>query len=202
MEFWDNISGVYDIAESFNGKVYKEMLSVTKAMVPAGANVLDTAAGTGELSLAASVKAWHVTCTDMSEKMLKKARSKAILKNIKNISFEKRNICHLPDKDKSYDAVIAGNVLHLLDNPRQAVRELYRVTRDGGKILLPTFMTADPAFPLMLKLYGLFGYKASANYSPESYIKMLEGCVKGRLKIKNIEGLVPCCYAVIIKNQI
>ncbi len=198
MDFWDKVSAFYDLSESINGKVYNEMLRLTRAMTPSGAQVLDIAAGTGELSIAASRKAWSVICADTSEKMLEKARSKAMLKNIHNIRFEKRNIYHLNDDDESYDAVIAGNVLHLLDNPRKAVRELYRVTRTGGKILLPTFMT-DKNMQI-LKIYGLFGYKASANYSSESYVKMLEGSVKGTLKIKNITGLVPCCYAVIIKR--
>lgn len=55
-DFWDKIAGVYDLAESINGDVYHEMCAQTERLVPAGAKVLDCAAGTGELSLAAREK--------------------------------------------------------------------------------------------------------------------------------------------------
>ena len=55
-DFWDKIAGVYDLAESINGDVYHEMCAQTERLVPAGAKVLDCAAGTGELSLAAAME--------------------------------------------------------------------------------------------------------------------------------------------------
>ena len=89
MTFWDKIAGVYDLAESINGDVYHEMCAQTERLVPVGAKVLDCAAGTGELSLAAAKKADSVVCTDLSEKMLKNARRKAGFFGADNISFEK-----------------------------------------------------------------------------------------------------------------
>ena len=59
-DFWDKIAGVYDLAESINGDVYHEMCAQTERLVPAGAKVLDCAAGTGELSLAAAKNAESV----------------------------------------------------------------------------------------------------------------------------------------------
>ena len=50
-DFWDKIAGVYDLAESINGDVYHEMCAQTERLVPAGAKVLDCAAGTGICSL-------------------------------------------------------------------------------------------------------------------------------------------------------
>lgn len=44
-DFWDKIAGVYDLAESINGDVYHEMCAQTERLVPAGAKVLDCAAG-------------------------------------------------------------------------------------------------------------------------------------------------------------
>ena len=117
-DFWDKIAGVYDLAESINGDVYHEMCAQTERLVPAGAKVLDCAAGTGELSLAAAKNAESVVCTDLSEKMLKNARRKAGFFGADNISFETRNIFDLKDPDNTYDIVIAGNVLHLLKNPQ------------------------------------------------------------------------------------
>ena len=76
MSFWDNIACFYDAAQWFNRKVYRTMLTGVHTLVPFGAEVLDCAAGTGQLTLAAAEKASHVMCTDFSLSMLEQARKK------------------------------------------------------------------------------------------------------------------------------
>lgn len=197
MTFWDKIADIYDIAEMLNGKVYRKLVSTTEELVPQGAVVLDVAAGTGELSFAAAKKAKKVTCTDLSMNMLQVAKRKAKRKNIKNMDFDVRNIFELKDADETYDVVMAGNVLHLLDEPEKAVRELWRVTRKGGKLFLPTFMIENNFS--IIELYKKIGFKPAVNYNPELYCKMLAESVSGKVRVKNIKGLIPCCYAVIHK---
>ncbi|MBE6889761.1 MAG: class I SAM-dependent methyltransferase [Ruminococcaceae bacterium] len=199
MSFWDRIAGFYDISQSINGKVYSEMLDITQRLVPEGAKVLDTAAGTGALSFAAAKKAAEVVCTDLSLPMLDRARKKAVAKGVDNIRFEARNIFDLADEDETYDIVMAGNVLHLLSAPQKAVRELCRVTKKGGLILLPTFMTKRQ--PVTLKLYKVIGYSSESDYSPKEYVQMLRESGCGRVKAKLIKGMIPCCYAIIKKTN-
>lgn len=195
MTFWDKIAGIYDFAESLNPKSYKDMLEGVRQVVPKGANVLDCAAGTGELSIAAAEKAGRVFCTDMSLPMLERARKKSAKKGIKNISFGERDIFSLPDEDNTYDISIAGNVLHLLEEPEKAVRELCRVTKHGGRIIVPTFMAKNSS-PL-IKIYTLLGYRAFASYTIESYKRMLNNCGCGRVKVTKINGLMPVAFGVI-----
>lgn len=195
MTFWDKIAWLYDFAESLNPKTYKAMLEGIKKIVPEGANVLDCAAGTGELSIAAAEKAGHVLCTDMSLQMLERARKKSAKKGIKNISFEERDIFDLPDEDNTYDAAIAGNVLHLLEEPEKAVKELCRVAKQGGRVIVPTFM-AKNSNPL-IKIYTLLGYRAFASYTMESYEKMLKDCGCGHVKVTKLNGLIPVAFGVI-----
>lgn len=194
MTFWDRIAWIYDIAESFN-PAYKYMLEGIKVVVPEGADVLDCAAGTGELSIAAAEKAGHVLCTDMSLPMLERARKKSAKKGIKNISFAERDIFSLPDKDNTYDAAIAGNVLHLLEKPEKAVRELCRIVKNGGRVIVPTFMAKNNN-PL-IKIYTLLGYKAFSSFTVESYGKMLSDCGCGKVKVTKINGLIPVAFGVI-----
>ncbi len=195
MTFWDKIAGLYDIAESLNPKAYRDMLKGITAVVPQGAKVLDCAAGTGELSIAAAVKAESVLCTDMSLPMLERARKKFAKKGIKNISFGERDIFDLPDENDTYDVSIAGNVLHLLEEPEKAVRELCRVTKNGGRVIVPTFMAKNSS-PLIM-LYTLLGYRAFSSYTVESYEKMLKGCGCGKVKVTKINGLIPVAFGVI-----
>lgn len=195
MTFWDKIAGLYDFAESFNPKPYRAMLAGIKAVVPEGANVLDCAAGTGELSIAAAEKAGRVLCTDMSLPMLEQARKKSAKKGIKNISFGERDIFSLPDEDNTYDVSMAGNVLHLLEEPEKAVRELCRVTKHGGRVIVPTFMAKNNS--PFIKFYTLLGYRSFASYTMESYEKMLKACGCGRVKVTKLNGLLPVAFGVI-----
>lgn len=202
MDFWDKFARYYDIAEKLNGEVYRQMCELTKRLVPRGAAVLECAAGTGELSLAAAKKAVAVLCTDNSEKMLDIARDKAKKRGVDNIRFERANLFHLNAEDEVYDVVIAGNVLHLLQNSENAVKELYRVTKRGGRILLPTFMTSERSVVsgALLKAYQKLGFEPCTEFTPRSYVFMLKGCALGEVKAKLIKGTIPCCYAVIIKD--
>ncbi len=197
--FWDRIASFYDIAESLNGKVYREMLSMVTKLTPDGALVLDTAAGTGQLSIAAAKRASRVKCTDLSLPMLKQAKKNAAARGATNIDFESRNIFDLADDDNTYDVVMAGNVLHLLSDPECAVRELYRVTKPGGILLLPTFMNVKE--PVLIKLYKKIGFSPASDYDVGMYRDMLRNSGCGAIKTKLIKGFVPCCFAVMYKSK-
>lgn len=197
MVFWDKIAGVYDIAQAVNGKVKTEMARLTAELIPDGARALDTAAGTGVLTVAAAERAAEVVCTDLSLPMLDKARAKAQKLGLSNIRFEARNIFALEDEDESYDVTMAGNVLHLLAAPEAAVKEFCRVTKKGGLIILPTYMLGRRNS--FVELYKKFGFEPSVNYSPQRYRRMLEECGCGPVKARLIKGIIPCCFAVIKK---
>ncbi len=197
MNFWDRYAGVYDLAEAVNGNVYPRIRKLTERLTPRGAKVLDCAAGTGALSISAAKRASEVLCTDSSEKMLAVAKRKAKALGVTNIRFGRCDIFKIDAPDETYDVTIAGNVLHLLDDPERAVRELARVTKRGGRILVPCFMTAGRE-GVMLKLYRKLGYNGRP-FSPKEYCRMLAGLGLGTVKAKLIKGFIPCCYAIIFK---
>ncbi len=199
MTFWDRFAFLYDLGQSLNLKVLKGFENATESLVPEGALVLDTAAGTGRLTFAAAKNAKKVVCTDLSMPMLKQARRKSEKSNIVNVEFDVRDIFNLKDSDEVYDIVMAGNVLHLLDEPEKALKELWRVTKRGGKLLLPTYMLGDRS-SVLLKLYKMLGFNPSTDFTYETYGKMLAECGLGKVKLKMIKGMIPCCYAVIEKK--
>ena len=200
--FWDRIAGLYDLAERTNRKAYAGAAARAAELVPEGARVLDCAAGTGAFSLAAAVRAGSVLCTDQSETMLDRARKKAAKMGLTNISFARRDITALPDPDGAFDAVIAANVLHLLPEPEAAVRELWRVTAPGGRLILPTFLQGKvgAAYGALIKIYQGVGFHYEHAFTPETYRAFLERLELGPVTVEVIDGKVPEGIGVLEKQ--
>lgn len=203
IDFWSGFARFYDVAEAINGEVYREMLYQTRILIPRGAKVLDCAAGTGALTIAAAERARSVLCTNNSEKMLEVAKGKCRRRRLDNVSFDRKNIFHTEFEDSTFDIVIAGNVLHLLEKPERAVKELARVCRPGGKLILPTFVlkNKNSISKTLIDIYRKLGFSPNEEYSPKSYVEMLKGCNAGDVKARIIKGTIPCCFAVININK-
>ena len=198
--FWDRVAWLYDLSQRSNQKVNATAAARVAELVPAGARVLDCAAGTGLFSLAAK-RAGSVLCTDQSEAMLKQARRKAARRKLSNIGFAQRDVTALPDPDGAYDVVIAANVLHLLDAPEQAVRELWRVTAPVGRLILPTYLQGKvgAAYGTMIKIYQGVGFHYEHAFTPETYREFLERLRLGRVTVEVIGGHVPEGIGVLEK---
>ena len=164
---------------------------------------LDCAAGTGLFSLAAAERAGFVLCTDLSEAMLERAKRKARRRGLTNLDFARRDLTALPDPDGGFDAVIAANVLHLLPAPGEAVRELWRVTAPGGRLLLPTYLQGKvgAAYGAVIKIYHGVGFHYEHAFTPETYRTFLERLGLGRATVEVIPGRLPVGLAVLQKPE-
>jgi ubiquinone/menaquinone biosynthesis C-methylase UbiE len=200
--FWDRVAGLYDLFEWSNRKVNTAARARVGELVPAGARVLDCAAGTGEFSLAAAKRAGSVLCTDQSEAMLARARKKAARRGLSNLQFAHRDITALSDPDGSFDAVIAANVLHLLPQPEVAVRELWRVAAPGGRLILPTYLQgkAGAAYGSMIKIYQGVGFHYEHAFTPETYREFLERLKLAPVALEVIPGGVPEGIGILEKR--
>ena len=185
-----------------NRKVNTAARARVGELVPAGARVLDCAAGTGEFSLAAAKRAGSVLCTDQSEAMLARARKKAARRGLSNLQFAHRDITALSDPDGSFDAVIAANVLHLLPQPEVAVRELWRVAAPGGRLILPTYLQgkAGAAYGSMIKIYQGVGFHYEHAFTPETYREFLERLKLAPVALEVIPGGVPEGIGILEKR--
>lgn len=199
--FWDRVAGLYDLVEHSNSAVNAAAAARVAQLVPAGAKVLDCAAGTGLFSLAAAERAGSVLCTDQSKAMLRQARKKAARKGLKNVRFAQRDIAALPDPDGSFDVVIAANVLHLLGAPEAAARELWRVTAPGGRLILPTYLQGKvgAAYGTMIKIYQGVGFHYEHAFTPETYREFLERLKLAPVSVEVIPGRVPEGIGVLEK---
>ena len=121
--FWDRVACVYDVfANVINRKANRALCAAVEPWIEPGDEVLECACGTGLLSGVIAQRCGHLTATDFSAKMLRRAEKKYGKRS--NIAFEQADILHLRYPDGAFDAVVAANVIHLLDEPLRALREL------------------------------------------------------------------------------
>ena len=201
MNFWDRVAGLYDWVELTNRRVNSAAAVRVARLVPEGAKVLDCAAGTGLFALAAARRADSVLCTDLSQAMLSRAEKKARKQGLSNICFAVRDLTALPEGNGSFDVVIAANVLHLLPEPETAVRELWRVTAPGGRLILPTYLQgkAEAAYGTMIKIYQGAGFHYEHAFTPGTYRTFLENHCLAPVELEVIPGHVPEGIALLEK---
>ena len=96
-------------------------------------HVLEVGVGTG-LSLAKYPSTAEVTGVDLSTDMLKHAHPKAVAAPAK-VNLHEMNAQHLEFPDESFDAAVACYVATVAPDPGAVVRDMFRVTKPGGRIL-------------------------------------------------------------------
>jgi ubiquinone/menaquinone biosynthesis C-methylase UbiE len=113
-------------------------LSSLAALEP-GEQVLDIACGTGLVSFEAARavgSGGHVLGIDLSERMVDTAERRALELKLSNCSFSRMDAETLALPDASFDAVLCALGLMYMPDPEQAVREMRRVLRPGGRLSL------------------------------------------------------------------
>ncbi len=121
--FWDHVAGVYDIfVNVVNRTTHRELKHIVANLIWPEDEVLECACGTGLLSAVIAGRCRRLTATDFSEKMLAKARKNCAA--FRNVTFAFADITVLGYPDEAFDKVVAGNVIHLLDEPLKALAEL------------------------------------------------------------------------------
>ena len=196
MTFWDFCAPFYDFAEKANGRSYADMLKAVNKIMPNGGSVLEVAAGTGAISLAVANKASYVLCTDISEKMLAMARKKVRKQAVKNITIDNRSIYSLAESDSSFDVVIAGQVLHLIDEPEKAAAELRRVAK--SMVIIPMSFTKNlrGMAKISVNIYRLFGFAPKVELAADEYAEFLSSIGFDDCEYVQIDGRIPMSVAV------
>jgi len=202
MTFWDFCAPFYDIAEKANGQAYSRMLVKIRELIPQGSSVLEAAAGTGSISLAVADRASHVLCTDISKNMLNIAKRKASKANTAKVMIENRSIYDLAEPDSSYDSVIAGQVLHLIDEPQKAATELMRVAKTT--VIMPMSFTKNlrGTAKFNITLYRLFGFSPKIEFTSDEYIAFLQAIGFYDCEFIQIDGKIPMGIAIWKKKAI
>lgn len=199
MLFWDMISGVYDLFERlYNKKVFDGTGARVAEEIDEGDDVLECACGTGAISVHLAAKCRRLTATDFSSGMLRQAEKNT--KRFDNVRLRHANIYELNVRDESFDKVVAGNVIHLLDEPTKAIDEMLRVCKKGGKVVIPTYINMGKSdSELLIKLFSFAGAHFTRQFDRQSYRQFFRDNGYTDVEFDVVEGRMPCAIAIIHK---
>lgn len=197
--FWDKISRFYDLFEIvYNGKVFRGVGKRVAEIIDADDVVLECACGTGAISRYIAPVCKKLTATDYSAGMLKRTAKKC--RQYSNIEIKRADIMQLKVQDNYFDKVVAGNVIHLLEDPQKAVKELVRVCKPGGKIIIPTYINkSSGSSRRAAKLLEFAGADFKRQFDMDSYRKFFEEAGYEAVDYFIVDGRMSCAVAVITK---
>lgn len=198
---WDSLSPFYDLFETaYNGKCFKGIAKEIKNHVSSDDDVLECACGTGLLTVPMAEKCKSLIATDYSEGMLRQTKKKVA--QFSNTVVQKASILELPFQDDSFDVVVAANVIHLLDEPGEALSEMKRVCKTGGKIIIPTYINkARKNSMFAAKVLEKMGVDFKRQFDLASYQEFFNRYGIHVMEFITVDGRMPCVFAIIRNAQ-
>jgi ubiquinone/menaquinone biosynthesis C-methylase UbiE len=104
---------------------------ITEGMI-----ALDVACGAAHASEPVASRVRQVVGIDLTPALLRVGRQRLSDAGIRNILLQEANAESLPFLDESFDVVFCRSSLHHFADPYQAVAEMVRVCRVGGRVVL------------------------------------------------------------------
>ena len=149
---FDSVATRYDMLDTLmtGGLNNVWMAALRKAVAPhPGERILDLAAGTGTSSAALAKGGAEVVACDLSEGMIEVGRERH-----PDIEFVRGNAMSLDFEEASFDAVTISWGLRNIPDPGLALREMMRVVRPRGRLVVLEFST--PTSRVFRGLYGAY----------------------------------------------
>ncbi|WP_311514695.1 bifunctional demethylmenaquinone methyltransferase/2-methoxy-6-polyprenyl-1,4-benzoquinol methylase UbiE [Oligella urethralis] len=159
-EVFHSVAAKYDLMNDLmSGGLHRlwKKFTIGKARLREGMKVLDIASGTGDLAIAfakrvgTSGEVWH---TDINSSMLAVGRDRLLDQGFLVPSV----VCdaeHLPFEDNYFDLVTVAFGLRNMTHKDQALAEMYRVLKPGGRLLVLEF---SKVYKPLAPIYDLYSF--------------------------------------------
>ncbi len=198
--FWDKNAGRYDCFMRKDRAAYEEMYALIWPVVEAK-TVLELATGTGLIAKSIVNAAAHIEATDASAEMIAEAKRD---NQSAKLHFSVQDMFCLPYADKSFDAVIVSNALHIVPQPEKALAEIHRVLKDDGVLIAPTFTHAGNSFSGKVRAFfmKLAGFPLHSKWTSEEYLRFLRQNGWAVRKSVVLKASFPLTYAECEKTEV
>lgn len=158
---FDSVADRYDLMNDLmSGGIHRlwKMQTIRHANVQAGEKVLDVAGGTGDLARAFFKKAGdsgEVWLTDINFEMLQRGRDRLLNEGIV-LPTAQCDAENLPFLSDYFDCVTVSFGLRNMTHKEVALKEMHRVLKTGGRLLVLEFSKITPA---LAPFYDFYSFK-------------------------------------------
>ena len=119
-----------------NMEAYRRSAQLVAEKVSEGTTILELAPGPGYLSIElAKMGKYHIVGLDISPTFVEIAQAKAREAGV-DIDFRLGNALHMPLADDLFDFIVCSAAFKNFSQPVQALDEMFRVLKPGGKALI------------------------------------------------------------------
>jgi ubiquinone/menaquinone biosynthesis C-methylase UbiE len=133
---------------------------VAKLGITEGLRILDVGCGDGTTAIPAARRGAQVLGIDIASNLVDAGNRRALEEGLANISFHEGDAADLSQlRDHSFDRVISIFGAMFAFSPMRVARELVRVTKPGGKIIMGNWIPGDPTLVAQI-------LKISSSYTP------------------------------------
>jgi phosphatidylethanolamine/phosphatidyl-N-methylethanolamine N-methyltransferase len=131
---YENLAWFYDF--TFGPALHPGRVDAIQRMaIQPGDRVLEVGVGTG-INAVLYPRDCTVTGIDLSSSMLEKAHERIARKGVQNVRLLEMDAADLKFADDSFDIVYAPYVISVVPDPVAVTREMHRVCRPGGRIII------------------------------------------------------------------
>ena len=181
---YEKLAKVYDLI--FGPTLHHgRLVAIERMAIKPGDRVLEVGIGTG-INTSLYPHNCSVTGIDLSASMLEKAHERVRREGLRHIRLHEMDAAHLIFADDTFDIVYAPYLVSVVPDPVQVVKEMRRVCKPGGKIvILNHFRNANPILSRLERAISPFtvhigfksdldlpGFLAQANLQPVSIEKV------------------------------
>ncbi len=133
-EYFKQVANQWDqMRQSFFSNNVRE-IALTTANVKLGEIAVDLGSGTGFITEGLLRKGLKVIAVDQSEAMIEVMKRK--FEKFDMVEYRIGESDSLPIKDESVDYVFANMYLHHVETPKKAIREMVRILKPSGKVII------------------------------------------------------------------
>lgn len=146
--FWDKAARKYAARPLADPEAYARTLERTRHYLKKTDAIVEFGCGTGTTALKLAPDVARIVGSDISPEMIAIARDKAVAEGTSNVEFRVTKPEDAPWSDASFDAALAFNLLHLIEQRQAALSSIHRVLKPGGLFISKTPCLSD-ANPLL-----------------------------------------------------
>ena len=203
-EYWSKVATTFEADQEWIvGK--SAIQAITKKLLQEHdlGEVVEFGCGTGVFTRPLAQNAKHIIATDLSDEMIEIARTR--LEGFQNITVEKANCKNTSFPSGRFDTVFMANLIHVIENPQEALQESWRVLRNDGILLITSTTSYDVSLLEKMKILVRFLRKWGrppryfrTNYSPNELGSLVESA---GFKVEDVQLIGDKTKAVYLKGR-